>query len=305
MLSLLVLLLVPFAVAGTVAKRDVSQCPGYQASNVVQSGSSITAQLTLAGTPCNAYGNDLSNLTLRVEYQTDTRLHVLIEDAAEQVYQVPESVLPRPQASNSSSPNNTALQFIWTENPFSFAVVRRDTNATIFDTTGQAIVFESQYLRLRTALPPNPNLYGLGEHSNAFLLSRSNGIRTLWSRDAYGIPSGSNLYVKYTSITLVTITDNLPRYGNHPIYFDHRGDQGTHGVFLLNSNGMDVKTSSDGAGQFLEYNTNGGVLDLYFVAGPSPKEVASQYAEIVGLPAMMPYWGFGVRHRNHQPHPST
>lgn len=85
------------------------------------------------------------------------------------------------------------------------------------------------------------------------------------------------------------------RYGNHPVYFDHRGDKGTHGVFLLNSNGMDVKTNSDGAGQYLEYNTIGGVVDLYFVAGPSPKEVASQYAEIVGLPAMMPYWGFGVR----------
>ena len=50
---------------------------------------------------------------------------------------------------------------------------------------------------------------------------------------------------------------------------------------------------ADDGGQFLEYNTLGGVLDFYFLAGPSPTEVSKQYAEVVGLPAMMPYWTFG------------
>ena len=46
-------------------------------------------------------------------------------------------------------------------------------------------------------------------------------------------------------------------------------------------------------GQYLEYNTIGGVLDFYFVPGPSPQNVAQQYSEVVGKSAMMPYWGFG------------
>lgn len=46
-------------------------------------------------------------------------------------------------------------------------------------------------------------------------------------------------------------------------------------------------------GQYLEYNIIGGVLDFYFMAGPSPVEVAQQYSEVVGKSAMMPYWGFG------------
>jgi alpha-glucosidase len=58
---------------------------------------------------------------------------------------------------------------------------------------------------------------------------------------------------------------------------------------------MDVKIDQDHDGvQFLEYNLLGGVLDFYFLAGPSPKDVSIQYAEVAGLPAMVPYWGFGV-----------
>ena len=57
---------------------------------------------------------------------------------------------------------------------------------------------------------------------------------------------------------------------------------------------MDIKINNTAAdGQYLEYNTLGGVIDLYFMAGPGPLEVAQQYSQVVGLPAMMPYWGFG------------
>ena len=50
---------------------------------------------------------------------------------------------------------------------------------------------------------------------------------------------------------------------------------------------------TDDGNQFLEYNTLGGVVDFYFLAGPSPTKVSKQFAEVVGLPAMMPYWTFG------------
>jgi len=55
---------------------------------------------------------------------------------------------------------------------------------------------------------------------------------------------------------------------------------------------MDIKID-DSDGQFLEYNTIGGIIDLYFVSGPTPVEAAQQYSEVVGKSAMMPYWGFG------------
>jgi alpha-glucosidase len=205
---------------------------------------------------------------------TDDRIHVKIQDQADVVYQVPASVLPRPGGSGSSS-GKANIKFNYKESPFSFSITRAKGGDVLFDTSAASIVFESQYLRLRTNLPNNPNLYGLGEHSDPFRLNTTNYIRTLWSQDSYAIPAGANLY------------------GNHPIYFEHR-DSGSHGVFLLNSNGMDIKiNNTNGRDQYLEYNTLGGVLDFYFLAGPNPVAVSQQYAEVVGLPAMMPYWGFG------------
>ncbi len=206
--------------------------------------------------------------------RVENRLHVKIQDSDDVVYQVPESVFPRPKGDGTTA-KKSALAFQYKTNPFSFSVSRAGTGEVLFDSSAAQLVFQSQYLRLRTKLPESPYLYGLGETSDSFRLNTTSYIRTLWSNDAYGIPQDSNLY------------------GNHPVYFEHR-KTGTHGVFLLNSNGMDIKLDRDKqSGQYLEYNTLGGVLDFYFVAGPSPVEVSRQYAEIAGLPAMMPYWGFG------------
>jgi alpha-glucosidase len=51
-------------------ERPLSECPGYKASNVQTSATGLTADLTLAGAPCNTYGTDLEKLRLQVTYET-------------------------------------------------------------------------------------------------------------------------------------------------------------------------------------------------------------------------------------------
>jgi alpha-glucosidase len=260
--------------ASAARAASLADCPGYEATNVFTSNTGLRADLKLAGTACNVYGTDLTNLTLDVTYENENRLHVKIQDPGNQVYQVPELAFSRPSGSSNADSSN--LKFDYVKKPFSFKVSRSGSGEVLFDSSAAKLVFESQYIRLRTKLPQNPNLYGLGEHSDPLRLKTSNYGRTFWAQDSFAIPEGSNLY------------------GTQPFYIDHR-ETGTHGVFLLNSNGMDVNiNNSTQDGQYLEYNALGGVFDFWFVAGPSPHDVQRQYADLVGRPALTPYWGLGL-----------
>ncbi|KAK4958489.1 hypothetical protein LTR10_004917 [Elasticomyces elasticus] len=253
---------------------SLDSCPGYSASNVRQTSNSLTADLSLAGEACNAFGEDISDLKLLVEYQTDSRLHVKIYDAAQQVFQIPEHFLTLPSGADGTSASSSLI-FTYAASPFSFAVQRADTKETLFNTSAANLVFESQYIRLRTSLPQDPYIYGLGEDSDPFRRPTQNYSRTFWNVGDSFLPAGSNLY------------------GIHPIYVEMRDGQ-AHGVFLANSDGMDIKiNSTETEGQYLEYNALGGIFDLYFLAGPTPSDVSQQYAGIVGLPAEVAYWTYG------------
>nr|CAD7395425.1 unnamed protein product [Timema cristinae] len=64
----------------------------------------------------------------------------------------------------------------------------------------------------------------------------------------------------------------------------------SHGVFLLNSNAMDVILQPTPA---ITFRTIGGILDLYFFLGPTPSDVVTQYTDVIGKPFMPPFWGLG------------
>ena len=101
-------------------------------------------------------------MKLWAKYETDDRLHIRITDADNERYEIPEDVLPSPPDSSSSTPN---ILFKYTESPFSFAVIRNDTEEVLFELDGP-LVYEQQFFRLRTQLPNEPNIYGLGEHTD-------------------------------------------------------------------------------------------------------------------------------------------
>ncbi|KAK0186083.1 glycoside hydrolase family 31 protein [Armillaria mellea] len=239
----------------------LDQCSGYDLVNPTSQGASFKASLVLRGEGCAVFEKDISTLSLEVVYETEKRIHLKITDPANARYEVPESVLERPPSKSNIAPEKASIQFNYTASPFSFSIYRTLSKEVLFTTANHPLIYESQYLRVKTSLPEDPSIYGLGEHTNPFRLPLNTTL-TLWSRDAYSVPAGTNLY------------------GNHPIYFEHR-TTGTHGSPV---------------NQLLEYNVIGGVLDFYFLAGSesSPVEVAKQYAEVVGLPAEVPYWSFGL-----------
>ncbi|KAJ5079837.1 acid alpha glucosidase relate [Anaeramoeba ignava] len=84
--------------------------------------------------------------------------------------------------------------------------------------------------------------------------------------------------------------EDVNLYGVQPFYIELREETHLfHGVFILNSNAMDVTLNPD----HLTYRTIGGILDIYIFTGVSIDDVISQYTDLVGKPPMIPYFALG------------
>ena len=57
-------------VATWVDPAVLNDCPGYKAENVLSDGSTLTADLSLDGEPCNVFGADIQQLKLEVTHET-------------------------------------------------------------------------------------------------------------------------------------------------------------------------------------------------------------------------------------------
>lgn len=153
-------------------------CPGYSLSNVQKTDRGLSGSLTLNGSACDVYGSDYTNLTLTVYYDTETRLHVTIEDNQNAQFRIPDDLVSVPPPADSIG--NVTYAFNYNESPFEFWVTRGDGDI-LFDTRGYKLVFETQYIELTTNLEEDYNLYGLGEVIHSLHL-HNNLNRTMWAK---------------------------------------------------------------------------------------------------------------------------
>lgn len=110
-------------------------CPGYKAGNVKQNSLGFTATLTLAGTACNVYGDDVDSLQLTVEYQSADRSHIEITPTFigknnESWFVPPADIMAA--ASIDADAEQTAsgndLEFTWGNEPSFWIKVTRKSN---------------------------------------------------------------------------------------------------------------------------------------------------------------------------------
>lgn len=256
--------------------------PGYMVVSQAQSSLGITLQLAPINNSSTPYGTPLQSIQVQATYLSKTILEVKITDNNNARYEVPSSLFPRPV--QGPVPATKDYVFSYTENPFGFAITRASNGDVLFNTSApnadgtswpfNNFVFADQFWELSTSLPSQASLYGLGESTQTGGVQLSTGSTyTLWNRDCPSAVTNQNLY------------------GSHPFYLDLRPSGNSHGVFLLNSNGMDISYASDGTS--LTYKVIGGLPDFYFITGPTPASVIRDYTSIIGNPHMPPLWSLG------------
>ena len=144
------------------------------------------ADLVLAGKPCNIYGNDVADLSLAVEYQSQKRLSFKVfpkylAPANTSQYIIPGFITGLPDVDEGATSLNSDLSFTWSNEPsFQFEIIRG--YEPVFSTLGTVIVFEDQFLELVTSMIPEYNVYGLAEHIGNFRLG-NNLTRTFYAAD--------------------------------------------------------------------------------------------------------------------------
>ncbi|NP_001408633.1 alpha-glucosidase precursor [Spinacia oleracea] len=312
-LGILLVFLLQYLVAGISTSENDPEGVigyGYKVKSVkVDSGTrrSLTALLQLVKNS-SVYGPDIQLLSITASLESNDRLRVRITDAKHRRWEIPDNILhrhqpppPPPHSLSSlyrtllsspttnrrkillSHPNSDLTFSLINTTPFGFTISRKSTHDVLFDATPDPtnpntfLIFKDQYLHLTSSLPgTRAHIYGLGEHSKPTFQLAHNQTLTMWAAD---IPSSN---------------PDVNLYGSHPFYMDVRSSPvagSTHGVLLLNSNGMDVEYT----GNRITYKVIGGIIDLYFFAGPSPAQVVEQFTRVIGRPAPMPYWAFGFQ----------
>ncbi|POM69554.1 Alpha-glucosidase [Phytophthora palmivora] len=250
--------------------------PGYSVTSASETAGVLTINLAVnTASISTSYGTDLSALVVTVTKTETDSVRVKIVDKNNKRWEVPKSVFTTGTLGTDSSSTSDAVDalysFNYTQNPFTFQVVRKSDGYTLFDSSGISLVMKDQYLQVSTTLGSDLSVYGIGESTRDNFKMASGDKQTLWARD-----QGS-------------ATPIVNTYGSHPFYLGINSAGQAHGVLLLNSNGMDVTMDSG----HLVYQAIGGVLDFNIVVGPTPAKVVSQYTKLIGRPKLMPYWSYG------------
>lgn len=245
---------------------------GYRATNIQNTATGITANL---GNPTTSVRYDISpsinDLRLTVTFHEDNMLQFKIFDPNNKRYEVPVPLnIP-------SSPTSTQEGRLYdvdiTDNPFGIVIRRRSTGTVIWNSQLPGFTFSDMFIQISNRLPSS-YIYGLGETEH-----ESFRIDLNWHTWGYFAKDQPPAY-KHNS------------YGVHPFYMGIEEDGNAYGVFLLNSNAMDVTLQPTPA---ITYRTIGGILDFFIILGTTPESVVQQYTKLIGRPVMPAYWSLGFQ----------
>jgi alpha-glucosidase len=134
--------------------------------------------------------------------------------------------------------------------------------------------WDIQRRRIRISLQPQDRVYGLGDKAGP--LDRRGRSFVNWNTDAYAWDAARD-----------------PLYKSIPFLLVLR-DGKAFGVFVDNTHRTVFDVGKDDPGS-LTITADGGALDTYVIAGPTPREVLQRYTALTGRTPLPPKWALGFQ----------
>jgi alpha-glucosidase len=124
------------------------------------------------------------------------------------------------------------------------------------------------------ALAPGDHVYGLGDKSGP--LDRRGRSFVFWNTDAYAWDAARDPLYKSIPFAMVV------------------GPDGAHGLFFDTPARSVVDVGQRDAGR-MTFSAEGRGLDVYVIAGPTPREVLQRYTALTGRTPLPPKWALGFQ----------
>lgn len=160
-------------------------------------------------------------------------------------------------------------------------ITDRDGRPILADATDAPFKPQGPGFRLAKQLRPRTHLYGLGEKAGP--LDRRGRVVSMWNTDAYRYQESTD-----------------PLYKSIPFMLGF--EAGAAWGLLLDNSFRSVFDLGVQQPDRMVFGADGGEIDYYVLAGPSPKDVLSAYGWLTGLPPLPPLWSFGFQQSRYSYH---
>ena len=167
-----------------------------------------------------------------------------------------------------------------------FRISFYDANGALLskDADTMGINWDGKRVRVGKTEPVDEHYYGFGEKSTP--LDKRGRSLVMWNRDPEGFDASSE-----------------PLYESVPFFLALREGR-AHGMFLDNTWRSSFDMGSELPDTY-SFGAEGGELNYYFFAGPTPKQVVGRFTELVGRIPLPPRWSLGYIQSRYSYYPES
>jgi len=173
--------------------------------------------------------------------------------------------------------------------PFRLAITDAKGEVRDRDDADRGIAFAGPTVQVSKQLLEGDHVYGFGEKAGR-LDKRGWGLGgvsyAMWNTDTYGYDGSTD-----------------PLYASVPFFMVLRNGR-AHAIFLDNTHRSFFDVGKQ-AQELLTFGADGGELDYYYIAGPTPKEVVSRYTALTGRAPLPPRWALGYHQCRYSYYPEA